>query len=95
MCDQIMARVNQCDFVRDFTLPFPSTVLSELLGIDPSMVETFKRWAESTLGQNTAHEIQDEAERQRRFAEIARDAKAFEAYTSCRSRNGAERRGRT
>jgi cytochrome P450/ferredoxin-NADP reductase len=80
MIDQIMARGNQCDFVRDFTLPFPSTVLSELLGIDPSMVETFKRWAESTLGQNTAHEIQDEAARQQRFAEIARDAKEFEAY---------------
>src|SRR6185369_2562303 len=80
MIDQIMARGNECDFVSDFTLPFPSTVLSELLGIDPSMVETFKRWAESTLGQNTAHEIRDEAERQQRFAEIARDAKEFEAY---------------
>jgi cytochrome P450/ferredoxin-NADP reductase len=80
MIDQIMARGDRCDFVRDFTLPFPSTVLSELLGVDPSMVETFKRWAESTLGQNTAHEIQDEAERLRRFAEIARDVKEFEAY---------------
>jgi cytochrome P450/ferredoxin-NADP reductase len=80
MIDQIMARGNQCDFVKDFSLPFPSTVLSELLGIDPSMVETFKRWAESTLGQTTAHEIRDEATRQRRFAEIARDAKEFEAY---------------
>ncbi|MBC7962767.1 MAG: cytochrome P450 [Steroidobacteraceae bacterium] len=80
MIDQIMARGDRCDFVRDFTLPFPSTVLSELLGIDPSMVETFKRWAESTLGQNTAHEIIDEAARQQRFAEIARDAKEFEAY---------------
>jgi cytochrome P450/ferredoxin-NADP reductase len=80
MIDQIMAKGDRCDFVRDFTLPFPSTVLSELLGVDPSMVETFKRWAESTLGQNTAHEIQDEAERLRRFAEIARDVKEFEAY---------------
>ena len=80
MIDQIMARGDSCDFVRDFTLPFPSTVLSELLGIDPSMVETFKRWAESTLGQNSAHEIRDEAEKLRRFAEIARDVKDFEAY---------------
>jgi len=80
MIDQIMDRGDRCDFVRDFTLPFPSTVLSELLGVDPSMVETFKRWAESTLWQNTAHEIRDEAERQKRFAEIARDVKEFEAY---------------
>jgi cytochrome P450/ferredoxin-NADP reductase len=80
MIDHIMARGDRCDFVRDFTLPFPSTVLSELLGIDPSMVETFKRWAESTLGLNTAHQIRDEALRQKRFEEIVRDTREFEAY---------------
>lgn len=81
LIDDIMAGGATCDFLHQFTLPLPSTVMSGLLGIDPSMRETFARWAGSMLlGPVTAHAIKDEAARQKRYQEIVRDAKDMEAY---------------
>ena len=54
--------------------------MSGLLGVDASMVETFSRWANSMMGGNTAHAIKDDAARQKRYEEIARDAKDMEAF---------------
>jgi cytochrome P450/ferredoxin-NADP reductase len=80
LIDDILAHGNECEFVHQFTLPLPSTVMSGLLGVDASMTETFARWAKSMMGGNTAHDIKDEAARQKRYEEIARDAKDMEAY---------------
>ena len=64
LIDDIMASGATCEFLHQFTLPLPSTVMSGLLGIDPSMRETFARWAGSILlGPVTAHAIKDEAAR--------------------------------
>jgi cytochrome P450 len=80
LIDGIMAGGNECDFLHQFTLPLPSTVMSGLLGVDSSMMETFARWANSMMGANTAHAIKDDAARQKRYQEIARDAKDMEAF---------------
>jgi cytochrome P450 len=80
LIDGIMADGNECDFLHQFTLPLPSTVMSGLLGVDSSMTETFARWANSMMGGNAAHAIKDEAVRQKRYQEIARDAKDMEAF---------------
>jgi cytochrome P450 len=80
LIDGIMAGGNECDFVHQFTLPLPSTVMSGLLGVDSSMTETFARWANSMMGGDAAHAIKDEAARQKRYQEIARDAKDMEAF---------------
>jgi cytochrome P450/ferredoxin-NADP reductase len=80
LIDDIMAGGKECDFLHQFALPLPSTVMSGLLGVDASMVETFARWASSMMGANTAQAIQDEAARQKRFQELARDAKDMEAF---------------
>ncbi len=80
LIDDILARGNECDFLHQFALPLPSTVMSGLLGVDASMTETFARWASSMMGANTAHAIKDEAARQKRYGELARDAKDMEAF---------------
>src|SRR5499427_6866860 len=80
LIDGIIAGGNECDFLHQFALPLPSTVMSGLLGVDSSMMETFARWAKSMMGADTAHAIQDEAARQQRYQEIARDAKDMEAF---------------
>ena len=80
LIDDIMAGGNECDFLHQFALPLPSTVMSGLLGVDASMMETFARWASSMMGANTAHAIKDEAARQKRYEELARDAKDMEAF---------------
>ena len=72
LIDDILARGNECEFVHQFTLPLPSTVMSVLLGVDASMMETFARWANSMMGAHTAHAIKDEAARQKRYEELAR-----------------------
>src|SRR5262245_41153096 len=80
LIDDVMAGGTECDFLHQFALPLPSTVMSGLLGVDASMTQTFGRWASSMMGGNTAHAIKDEAARQKRYAEILRDAKDMEAY---------------
>ena len=80
LIDDILAGGKECDFLHQFALPLPSTVMSGLLGVDSSMMETFSRWANSMMGGNTAHAIKDEAARKKRYEEIARDAKDMEAF---------------
>jgi cytochrome P450 len=38
-----------CDFVRAFSAPYPTTVIAELLGIDPGDRETFKHWSDQIM----------------------------------------------
>ncbi len=80
LIEDILAQGNECEFMHQFALPLPSTVMSGLLGVDPSMAETFKRWADSMMGGSTAHAIKDEAARQARYKELATDAIDMDAY---------------
>ncbi|MCU1548698.1 MAG: cytochrome, partial [Arthrobacter sp.] len=80
LIDDIMSRGTGCDFLHEFALPLPSTVMSGLLGVDPSMTETFARWAASMMSIDTAIAIKDDTARQKRYEEMARDAKDMEAY---------------
>ena len=66
--------------------------MSGLLGVDASMTETFARWANSMMGANTAHAIADGTARQKRYQEIARDAKDMEEFLSERIEERKSRR---
>ncbi len=39
----------ECDFVEEFALPFPGTIIAEQIGLDASEVGTFKKWADNGL----------------------------------------------
>ena len=80
LIDDTLIHGNECEFVHQFALPLPSTVMSGLLGVDASMMETFARWANSMMGANTAHAIENPVARQKRYDELARDAKDMEAF---------------
>jgi cytochrome P450 len=41
-----MVERRQVDFVSEFSLPLPSAVIGELLGLDPSLQSSFKRWSD-------------------------------------------------
>ena len=39
----------EMDIVKDLSIPFPVTVIAELLGVDPEMREKFKHWSDATV----------------------------------------------
>jgi len=39
----------ECEFVRDFAAPYPTTVIAELLGIDRADREQFKEWSDAIM----------------------------------------------
>src|SRR5262249_52280266 len=81
LINDILARGDQCEFQHDFALPLPSHVMSGLLGVDPSMMNTFQHWANSVFaGPFVAWQIKDPVERDKRLAAIAQDARDMEAY---------------
>jgi cytochrome P450/ferredoxin-NADP reductase len=81
LLDKIMARGDECEYHHDFAVPLPSYVMSGLLGVDVSMMDTFNHWANSTFhGPRLAWQIEDEAERDKQLASIAKDAHDMEAF---------------
>jgi cytochrome P450 len=44
----------QMDLVEDLAVPLPVTVIAELLGVDPSRREEFKRWSDSVISQSSS-----------------------------------------
>ncbi|RYD47146.1 MAG: cytochrome P450, partial [Sphingomonadales bacterium] len=55
-----------CDYVRDFAMLLPGTILAEEMGLDADDVATFKRWADAMLApasrQMSAEELRDVAD---------------------------------
>jgi len=62
------------DLVRDFSMPLPVIVISELLGVDAEHRANFKRWSDATI-RSTVRPT-DEGER----AEIRRETRAMRDY---------------
>ncbi len=44
--DGILARGKEFDLNRDLSMPLPVTVIAEMLGVDPSDADDFKRWSD-------------------------------------------------
>jgi cytochrome P450/ferredoxin-NADP reductase len=81
LLEHIFTAGDSCDFHRDFAQPLPSYIMSMLLGVDRSMMDTFNRWAKSTFhGPREASQLEDPAMRARAMADIARDAHEMEDY---------------
>ena len=51
-CDRLIAKFEDkdgCDFVRDFSVPFPSYIFLELMGMPLDMVQQFFQWEQDLL----------------------------------------------
>ncbi|WP_224372872.1 cytochrome P450 [Hyalangium versicolor] len=51
-CETITSRIlerREVDFVQDFALPLPASVIGGLMGLDPSLQSRFKKWAEDIV----------------------------------------------
>jgi cytochrome P450 len=51
--DELMARLAgepRFDLVGDFAVPFPMTVIAEMLGVEPERRKDFKRWTDGIVG---------------------------------------------
>ena len=55
----------QFDLVRDFSMPLPVTVIAEMLGVDPSRKDDFKRWSDDlvSLSSNPMHQSPETVQR--------------------------------
>jgi len=78
--DQFIDR-GECEFIKDFTIPFPSIVVSEQLGFDSTEIEMFKAWSDNLALLNRGIMTDDEmraaakveAEMQHHIMRIAKD----------------------
>ena len=53
LVDQLLtplARRGELDLIRDFAVPFPVTIIAEMLGIPAADFATFKRWSDHLVG---------------------------------------------
>jgi cytochrome P450 len=58
-CDRLISRFqhgNDCDFVQDFSIPFPSYIFVSLMGMPVDMVEQFFGWEQALLRGETMEE---------------------------------------
>ena len=40
---------SECEFIAEFATPFPGTMIANMIGLDPSELKTFKRWADAVV----------------------------------------------
>ncbi|GHO82037.1 cytochrome P450 [Dictyobacter formicarum] len=59
-----MKQKGACDFVQDFSYPFPVTVIAELIGVPPSDRDLYRRWADSIGNGNEPDEEIEKARTQ-------------------------------
>ena len=48
-----MLKKEEFDLVSDYTVPFPVTVIAEILGVDADMLSDFKRWSDVLIAGST------------------------------------------
>jgi cytochrome P450 len=68
------------DLILDFAIPFPVTIISGMLGIDPSRREDFKRWSEDIVGWRNIPAIGDPELKRAREDSLARTGCEMTAY---------------
>lgn len=56
-----MFRTNEFDLVSEYTVPFPVTVIAELLGVDAERLADFKRWSDMLISASTGSFSQESA----------------------------------
>ncbi len=59
LVDELAPR-GSCDFVADFAQPLPTTVIAELLGIEPERREAFRHWSDALILAASGQPAQDE-----------------------------------
>lgn len=52
LIDEFIDR-GRCEYIDEFALRFPGTIIAEQIGLDPSELHTFKRWADAMLAPAT------------------------------------------
>lgn len=68
------AQRGSCEFISEFALPFPGIIIAEQIGLDPSEIDRFKRWADAMLAPATR--VLDETE-MRAVAETELEAQHY------------------
>jgi cytochrome P450 len=71
---------DEFDFIGDFAMPLPVTIISKMLGVDPEHAEIFKRWSDDMISIRSVHVNSDIEWRKRREQEIIQSCKEFTAY---------------
>jgi cytochrome P450 len=77
LCDSLIDGFideGRCEFIRDFALPFPGTIIAEQIGLDSGDIERFKRWADAMLAPATRMLNEQEI---REVAEIELEAQHY------------------
>ncbi|HEX8441177.1 cytochrome P450 [Archangium sp.] len=68
-----VARQREVEFIADFALPLPASVIGELLGMDPALHSRFKEWADDLLSINAGGHSPERIVRvQRSFDDLTR-----------------------
>jgi cytochrome P450 len=69
LCNQLIDKFidsGRCEFIDEFALAFPGTIIAEQIGLDPGDFHRFKRWADAMLAPATRiltdHEMREVAE---------------------------------
>ena len=73
-----------CEFVREFAIPLPVTVIAEMLDIDPERRADFKRWSDAAV--QGVFEPLDEAQQREVGARLAEMGEYFEVVIGERRR---------
>ncbi len=61
-----------CDFISDFAIPFPISVIGQILGVDPQMKQTFKQWSCDIIHGQTVAFMEESPERDELLARVVR-----------------------
>ncbi|MBX3209368.1 MAG: cytochrome P450/oxidoreductase [Labilithrix sp.] len=76
----ILDRGSELDLVRDFAVPFPVTVIAELLGVDPARRADFKRWSDEVVSGLMVPFLPEGPEKERRMAVLVQALRDLDAY---------------
>jgi cytochrome P450 len=70
----VFAERGECEYISEFALPLPGVLIAEQIGLDPSEIKRFKRWADAMLAPATRVLSEDEM---RANAEIELEAQHY------------------
>lgn len=76
----ILDHGTEFDLVRDLCVPFPVRVISELLGVDPSEMATFKKWSDQVVDGLQFPFMPDGPEKDRVSAMLFQTLRELDAY---------------